>query len=324
MRRALTLAAALLAVGLGLLAANPAAVAQFSAFVAGPAAAASYTGPGDITSWTAWYGLRPYKAAYAGSSSHPAVNITRASDSHTCDLLTSTTTGLGNTVNCSSGADNSQSAASFCASTTCIPTIGTGWYDQTKNAACTGSCDLTAGWSGTQFQLALTGVNGRPGLQTSANPGFMQTASGHNFTPSAAVVSMTGVTCRISGTQEFLIVQTNGAQNRIKELSNASPIVFGTFGGTSGSVTENSNDTTCHSVIGVVGSGTGNSLIAVDGSITTGTVTGNTTAGRPLIPQNNGVNTVLIGEAGFIDNVALSSSTIASVYGNQKSFWGTP
>ncbi|MGC2411738.1 MAG: hypothetical protein WA459_03450 [Stellaceae bacterium] len=295
-----------------------------ASFVQGTASGASYVGPGDTTSWTAWYGLRPYKASFAGSSSHPGVNITRTSDSHTCDLLTSTTTGLGNTVNCSPSGDNGQSAASFCAATTCIPTIGTGWYDQTKNGACTGSCDLTAGWSGTQFQLTLTGVNGLPGLQTSANPGFMQTASGHNFTPSAAVVSMTGVTCRTSGTQEFLIVQTNGAQNRIKELSNASPIVFGTFGGTSGSVTENSNDTTCHSVIGVVGSGTGNSSITIDGSTTTGTVTGNTTAGRPIIPQNNGVNTILIGEAGFIDNVAWSGSTIASVYGNQKSFWGTP
>ena len=87
-------------------------------------AVSSYVGPGDVVSGAAaWYGLRGYNAAYS-TGSNPAVNIRRASDSHTCDLLVTSAGAIGNTANCSTGGDNGQSAASFAGTAaTCTGTI---------------------------------------------------------------------------------------------------------------------------------------------------------------------------------------------------------
>ena len=86
--------------------------------------ASSYVGPGDVVSGAAaWYGLRGYNAAYS-TGSNPAVNIRRASDGHTCDLLVTSAGAIGNTANCSTGGDNGQSAASFAGTAaTCTGTI---------------------------------------------------------------------------------------------------------------------------------------------------------------------------------------------------------
>jgi hypothetical protein len=40
-----------------------------------PAAAPSYTGPGDIYSFSVWFGLRAYNAAYASPGTNPAIDI---------------------------------------------------------------------------------------------------------------------------------------------------------------------------------------------------------------------------------------------------------
>lgn len=49
--------------------------------------ASAYVGPGDIVSGaTAWYGLRAYNAAYA-TGSNKAINVRRASDNTTQDIL---------------------------------------------------------------------------------------------------------------------------------------------------------------------------------------------------------------------------------------------
>ena len=49
--------------------------------------APTYTGPGDIVaSATAWYGLRGYNAAYA-TGSNKSINVRRASDNTTQDIL---------------------------------------------------------------------------------------------------------------------------------------------------------------------------------------------------------------------------------------------
>ena len=48
----------------------------------------AYVGPGDIVSGaTAWYGLRAYSAAIAATGTQKAINIRRASDNTTKDIL---------------------------------------------------------------------------------------------------------------------------------------------------------------------------------------------------------------------------------------------
>lgn len=49
---------------------------------------AAYVGPGDIVSGaTAWYGLRGYSAAFAATGTGKAVNVRRASDNATMDIV---------------------------------------------------------------------------------------------------------------------------------------------------------------------------------------------------------------------------------------------
>ena len=89
-----------------LLLAPPLAKAQDATVIIPWASAApTYTGPGDIVSFTAWYGLRAYSAAVAATGTQKAINITRASDSEVCDVLIATSGSLGLTANCT-GADS--------------------------------------------------------------------------------------------------------------------------------------------------------------------------------------------------------------------------
>jgi len=64
--------------------AGPASADMLKAIVAGGAAAAYPSGgPGDITTFSAWYGLRAYSAATAASAAN-ALDLRRSSDNATC------------------------------------------------------------------------------------------------------------------------------------------------------------------------------------------------------------------------------------------------
>lgn len=57
-------------------------------FILQRSAAPTYQGPGDIVAGaTAWYGLRGYSAAYAATGTGKAVNVRRASDNTTSDIV---------------------------------------------------------------------------------------------------------------------------------------------------------------------------------------------------------------------------------------------
>ena len=83
-RRLIIALAAALALSVG----GHAQMAPWQPLVLIPAPGApSYTGPGDVVSGaTAWYGLRAYNAAYATGSNN-AVNIRRASDNTTSNIV---------------------------------------------------------------------------------------------------------------------------------------------------------------------------------------------------------------------------------------------
>lgn len=64
-------------------------------FILQRSAAPTYQGPGDIVSGaTAWYGLRAYSAAVAATGTQKAVNVRRASDNATQDILILTSGAL--------------------------------------------------------------------------------------------------------------------------------------------------------------------------------------------------------------------------------------
>jgi Alpha-L-arabinofuranosidase B, catalytic len=95
--------------------------------------AAGYSGALDVVSGqaaTACYSLRACSVAWA-TASGKLVEIKRASDSHTCDVLAATAGGFGLTANCSSGGDAGQTASAFCTSTTCTVID---FYDQSGNS----------------------------------------------------------------------------------------------------------------------------------------------------------------------------------------------
>jgi hypothetical protein len=80
----------------------------------------AYVGPGDLVSGArAWYGLRAYNAAVAATGTQKAINVIRASDSATQDILILTNGNL-----------DVASAAAFGAATTLKVVI---WYDQSGN-----------------------------------------------------------------------------------------------------------------------------------------------------------------------------------------------
>jgi hypothetical protein len=112
-----------------------------------PAAAPSYTGPGDVVSGaTVFYGVRAYNAAYA-TGSNVALNVENSSTSVTCDLLLTTAGILGNTANCSSGGSNGQSISAF---------AGT---DATASCTISATTATCTGASGTPHALSsITGV----------------------------------------------------------------------------------------------------------------------------------------------------------------------
>lgn len=104
--------------------------------------------PGDIlANATAWYGLRAYSASYAAPGTHPAINVLRFADNHTCDILITSSGNLGNTSNCSTGGDSGQTALSWAGiDATCMGTLsGTTLSCTGASATPTGTSDMISG-----------------------------------------------------------------------------------------------------------------------------------------------------------------------------------
>jgi hypothetical protein len=111
-------------------------------------------GPGDIVPGASvWYGLRAYNAAIAIAGTQALVNVRQSSNSHTCDIIVSSSGGLGNTANCSSSGDNGEAAATFCGST-CYVTEA---YNQTGNGF-----NATQGTATQQPQLVFNCIGSLP------------------------------------------------------------------------------------------------------------------------------------------------------------------
>jgi Alpha-L-arabinofuranosidase B, catalytic len=273
---------------------------------------ASFTGPGDIVaSATAFWGLRAYNAAYA-TSNGKLVNVVRASDSHTCDLLAASTGGVGLTANCSSGADNGQSATAFCNSTTCSVTEA---YDQTGSGN-----NVTQSTGADQPTITFNCINTSLPCMT--------------FSGSSQFLQGSGITVNQPFTVSYVAERTGnfnnggstfGSHNGVVSLgfqNNANQVYM--FAGAA-TIVGTAADSAAHIVQNVFNGAS--SIFNIDG---TGTTVSPGTSG----PSN--ANPLAVGSAGNGSNfltgylmeqglwpVAFSSAQNTSMCHNQYGYWAT-
>lgn len=276
---------------------------------------AAYVGPGDITSFTAWWGLRAYSAAKAAAQVN-ALDLRRVSDNATCTAKIGTNGNLDLTVGTPCNGNTQTVTAWIGASTARVSKI----YDQTAGNACAGaSCDLVQATAGNQPLLNLTGGGGsgtRPYLSV-VSQGGAELVSANNYTTNAAqTMSVSIVANRFSGTSTTHLMCANDA--------------FCVATGGANIWTSNMSVTATDNVwhagnVAKDNAGAGNDVFNLDGSEVTGTgtVALSTTRSRMLRPIGTGTG-LAAGEAGFQDATKWSAGTRTSLCNNQRLYWGTP
>lgn len=239
------------------------------------------------------YSLRRLLTSY---STNKLINIVRASDSATTDIgFTST------------GAFDTAAATTFCNATTCKVIT---WYDQSGNTA-----NLTQGTDANRPSLVFNCLGVNPCVRFSSNT--ISIAAAGNITPATGLVSINVTANRSSGTGAFTLLRENAINNRMS--SPASINTWQIVGGGGGLLTGVAADTAWHSATGIINGAS--SVLSIDGTQTSGTVTGNTTAGAPsIVGAASTTGDVL--SAVVIDNVALSASAISMINSSQHAWWG--
>lgn len=255
--------------------------------------ATSYMLDGQTASSGA-YSLRRVLTSY---STNKLINIVRASDS--------TTTDIGFTA---TGAFDTATALTFCAATTCKVVT---WYDQSGNAR-----DITQATDGNRPSLIFNCLGTMPCVQFTGTTQAL--AAVGNVTPATGVVSFSTVGNRVSGTGNCTWIRENGNNNRML-ATNGQVNAWQVNGGASGSVSAAATDAVWHSGIGVVNGAS--SILSIDGTETTGTTTGNTTAAAPgmLLTVSS---TCYVVSSIFWDNVALDATARTAITNNQQAWWG--
>jgi hypothetical protein len=168
-------------------------------------------GPGDVvpSAQVVYYGLRAYTAAIAAAATHKLINISRASDSHTCDIIVATNRGLGNTANCSTGGDNGQSASGFCNATTCVVVT---LYDQVATH------DMTQATNANRPTLTFNCLGGLPCMTFGTNQALVQSAPTGSSQPLTFIL----VGKRTAQfTAQSTVAGANGAQPEVGGASSA-------------------------------------------------------------------------------------------------------
>lgn len=240
------------------------------------------------------YSFRRLATGAAG----PAVKLSRNSDANTLDV--------GFTVN---GDPDVAAMNTFCAATVCH--VAT-WYDQTVNAR------HIIGNASVSFQPT---INFTCGLGTAGAPCAVMTSAinmnGPSVTPATGVASIAVVHQRSAGTGICIILAQNGsANNRVQTRTGA---VGNTLTSASGAINTTATDVQWRSIIGVINGAS--SGLSIDGTTTTGTVTGNTNAN---VLYMTGASTTTCSHTELLvwDNVALSAGQIAALTANQRAYWG--
>ena len=261
----------------------------------------SYSGPANVVaSPVNFWGLRAVSTAYA-SSHGKLVNITRASDSHACDVLSSSSTGgFGLTGNCGTGADNGQSAASFCTSTTC--SIAT-FYDQS------GTSNLTA----TAVSLNLSCLNGLPCAVFNGSTSFASDST----TTQAQPLTISAVAERTGAFTSYGQILDSNTNDYGLTFSTSANSIF-CYGGSV--VNVSALDNAPHAIQCVM-TGTTTSSAVIDGTATTGNFGTSSLGGTLQIGRGLNNLTGNIWEIGLWGS-AFNSTQYANMTTNQQTYWG--
>jgi hypothetical protein len=260
--------------------------------IAGGSAPGGTAPPGMPTPAVAY----SFRKLLSTANSLKAARIRRASDNAEQDIGF-----VGNNF-------DTATATTFCASTSCfVKTM----YDQTLTGRDVGQIATAS-----QPELVFSCLGANPCLRTvGASTLKLITAS---FTPSSAVMSMSGVSKRVSGTINCYVI-TGSDTNRIQHtngsagytlLANVS-IVASAAGAT---------ENVWHSTVGII-NGASSSLVW-DTTTVSGTGTGSMSAGPNTVAQGGGTTTCHLVEAIFWDATALTAQQAADLNANQKLYWG--
>lgn len=271
------------------------ASAQMMGISGGPFTVGSaYVGPGDNAPFTAWYSTAyAWNAAYA-TVGGLAFNARNTITNEQCDFPVVAAGGIGIAKNCTS-TSNGLSVSTFC-------TLGcavTKLYDQTG-----GGRHLLQATTGNQPALTVSGIDGLPSLSLTAST--MSMAASSSFTPASGVLTIELVADRATGTGNAIFSENGTGNNRV-QFSSGVANQFREVGGGSTAITATAADATAHILLGLIAGASPNSLVAVDGTETTGSTTGNTTAGAPAF-SGAASTTVNASEWGFIDNTVYSGT----------------
>jgi hypothetical protein len=265
------------------------------------AAAGGYTGPADVVATPVhFWGLRAVSGAYAAGNGK-LLNITRAIDSHACDILASASTGgFGLTGNCGTGGDNGQTAASFCNATTCALAS---LYDQisTNNLSTV-----------TAVSLNLSCIGSLPCLVFNGTSSF----AADGAIAQAQPFSISSVSERTGAVTSFGTVFESSA-NDFGSVYSTSANTLGCFAGTllNGTAT----DSVFHAQQCVLSGAS--SVNYIDGTANSGN------AGVGALAGTNQIGRGLNNLTGNINEVGMWASAFttpqqSSMNSNQHAFWG--
>lgn len=260
---------------------------------------AAYVGPGDIVSGaTAFWGLQAYNAAYAAPGTNSAINIRRASDNASTNIVI-LKTGLLDVA----------TASTFCASTTCYIDD---WYDQTGNGN-----TLLQFTAAAQPQLVFNCIGSLP-------------CASLNGTQDMYVLSLSS-----SGSSIWMMLEGERTGNFTGQsdglFSGNGPFIGwpGTanqallFSGSS-ALTAAATDSALHAIQGVINGSAG--TLDVDGVSTSASVGTATFGGLVYVGSGSGGAFYLTGEiteAG-VWLLAPTSAQQSAMHSNMASRWGSP
>lgn len=278
-----------------------------------PAPTNTYTGPGDIVAFTAWYSVGfGYSRAKAAAGTTKMFRVRNTTSGELCDILVASDGTKGNTANCS-GATGSVTMSSFCGTGVNACRIQT-VYDQVSGNACaSATCDMVQNTSGNQPAFEQTTYT-----YVTLSDNNTQLVSANNFTPSAAKLSLVGIGYRLISNNETRVMAGVGSNNRLVAKQSANNL-WRLIGGSSGGIDATANENAWHSAVGVLDGAS--SVIRVDTSETTGTATASTSASAPQVGGNIGTSERWR-EGGFINNYAMSSQERIDVESNMRTRWG--
>jgi hypothetical protein len=267
-----------------------------------PTPVPAYTGLGDITAFTMWYGLRAYSAAFAAGAGAVA-DLRRSSDNATMTAHVLTNGDL----------DTATISAWAGASSIFVSRL----YDQV------GTRHIINGTNSDQPQLILSGAgtNSRPYTERVGTGGGLSVGS---FTPAtgACSLSVVGYKNKTSGVSNNTLFGPT-ASTRISISSPANTTnQWRLISNAGGGITATALEAAFHYSQGVIASGTNASNLRIDGTNTVGTITLSNTAGNIQYGISGTGITTRMCEAGAIDNVTWSSTIQDALDANQAAYYG--